>query len=300
MRPLRHLLATLAVLVGLVLAGPAIVSVWVHHDLLDTARFTATVEPLAGQPGVQDAVAGAATRAVDSYLGGPAPGEPGSPAPVVNTAAEQLVTGRRFPAVWTAVTAAAHRQVVTQLRAGARPAAATIELAPVLAALPGLPAAALASPGVLSAVPSSVTVGLGPSARMVADTLRRADLAAAWLPWLAGGLLALAVAVSPWWRATSVVAGVGTAAVAAGVWFAAGAAPDAVGGRLVAGGDGPLVRAVTGAVIGPLRQHAVDVGVVALAVAAAAALWAVLARAVRSGRDRGRGRSGRADRPAAG
>lgn len=307
MRALRHLLATVAVLAGLVLAGPAIVSVWVHHDLLDTPRFTATVEPLAADPAVQTAVAGAATRAVDAYLGGPAPDEPGSPAPAVNSAAEQLVTGRQFPAVWSSVTATAHRQLVTQLRAGDRPSAVTLQLAPVLDALPGLGAATLASPGALAAVPSSVTVGLGPSARTVADTLQRADGASGWLPWLAGGLLAVGVAVSPWWRVTLVVAGIGTAAVAGGVWVAAGAARDAAG-RLVAGGDGLLVRSVGGAVTGPLRDHAVDVGEVALAVAVAAALWALLAGAVRSRRDRARGRSEwarsewarSADRPSAG
>ena len=303
MRALRHLLATLAVLAALVLAGPAIVSVWVHHDLLDTPRFTATVEPLAADPAVQDAVAAAATRAIDSYLGGPAPDEPGSPAPTVNTAAEQLVTGRRFPAVWSSVAATTHRQLVTQLRAGARPTAVSLRLTPVLAALPGLDAATLGSPGALAGIPSSVTVPLGPSARTVADTLRRADRASGWLPWLAGGLLAVAVAVSPWWRVTLVVAGIGAAAVAAGTWVAAGAAVDAASGRLVAGGDGPLVRSVARAVTGPLRDHAVDVGAVALAVAAVAALWALLARAVRSRRDRSRASSEwarSADRPAAG
>lgn len=292
MRALRHLLATVAVLAGLVLAGPAIVSVWVHHDLLDTPRFTATVQPLAANPAVQAAVAGAATRAVNAYLGGPAPDEPGSPAPAVNTAARQLVTGRQFPAVWSSVTATTHRQLVTQLRAGDRPGAVTLELAPVLDALPGLGAATLlASPGALGAIPSSVTVGLGPSARTAADTLARADRAAGWLPWLAGGLLAVAVAVSPWWRVTLVVAGMGTAGVAAGVWAAAGAARDAAAGRLVTGGDGPLVRSVAGAVTAPLRDDALLVGEVALAVAAAAAVWAVLARVVRSRRDRTRGRT---------
>lgn len=292
MRALRHLLATVAVLAGLVLAGPAIVSVWVHHDLLDTPRFTSTVEPLAADPAVQLAVARTATRAIDAYLGGPAPDEPGSPAPAVNTAAEQLLTGGQFPAVWSSVTATTHRQLVTRLRAGDRPGAVTLQLAPVLDAIPGLGAATLASPGALAAIPGSVTVGLGPSARTAADTVARADRASGWLPWLAGGLLALAVAVSPWWRVALVVAGTGTAGVAAGVWAGAGAGRDAAAGRLLAGGDGPLVRSVAGAVTGPLRDRAVDVGTVALAVAVAAALWALLARAVRSRRDRTRGRSG--------
>ena len=169
----------------------------------------------------------------------------------------------------------------------------TLQLTPVLAALPGLDAATLGSPGALAAIPSAVTVPLGPSARTVADTLRRADRASGWLPWLAGGLLAVAVAVS----------GIGTAAVAAGVWVAARAAVDAVSGRLVAGGDGPLVRSVARAVTGPLRDDAVHVGAVALAVAAVAGLWAVLARVARSRRDRTRASSQwarSADRPAAG
>lgn len=284
MRALRHLIATLLVLAGLVAVGPALVSVWVHRDVLDTPRFSAAVAPLAGDRAVQAAVADSSTRAIDTYLGGAAPSEPGSPAPLVNPVAEQVVAGPQFPGLWTTVTADAHRQAVAQIRAGGTPTAVTFQLRPVLDAVLTRVVGGTQLPGGLPALTGSVRIPLGSPAGRAADLLRTADDAAGWLPALTGVLLVLAVAVSPWWRATIAVAALGTAAVAGVVWATAGSAPAALVDRLgLAADERVLARAVVDAVAGSLQGLAATTGLVALGVGVVAAGWALL-----SGRRRGR------------
>jgi len=278
MRTLRHLTATLLVLAGLVAVAPSLVSVWVHRDVLDTARFSAAVAPLARDPGVQSAVTDSSTRAIDAYLGGAAPDEPGSPAPLVNPAAAQVVAGPQFPALWTTVTSAAHRQAVAQIRAGGTPTAVTFQLQPVLDAVIARLGNGLQVPGGVPALTGSVRIPLGAPAGRAAEALRAADAAAGWLPVLTGLLFLLAVAVSPWWRATIAVAGLGTAAVAALVWVVGDRAPAALVQQLGVGVDErALARAVAGAVTGSLQAMARDVGLVALGVGVVALGWSALA-----------------------
>ncbi len=288
MRALRHLTATLLFLAGLVAVGPSLVSVWVHRDVLDTPRFSAAVAPLAGERAVQGAVADSTTRAIDAYLGGPAPDEPGSPAPLVNPAAAQVVAGPQFPALWTTVTTAAHGQAVAQVRSGGTPTAVTFQLRPVLDAVLARLAAGQQVPGGIPALTGSVRIPLGADAGRVAGALRTADDASGWLPVLAGVLFLLAVAVSPWWRATLATAALGTAAVAALVWLAGRAGPAALVDRLGVGADeGVLARAVAEAVSGSLRDMSRDVGLVALGIGVVTVGWAALA-ARRRGRSQRR------------
>ena len=293
MRALRHLTATVLVLAGLLAVGPALVSVWVHRDVLDTTRFSAAVAPLSGDRAVQAAVTDSSTRAIDAYLGGPAPNEPGSPARLVNPVAEQVVTGPQFPGLWTAGIAAAHRQAITQLRAGGTPTEVTFQLRPLLDAMVSriVPGGQL-PPGV-PALTGSVQIPLGAQAGRAAAALRTADDVSGWLPALAAVLLGLAVAVSPWRPATLAVGALGTAAVAGLVWLAGRAAPGALVDRLgVAANERVLARAVGVAVTRSLEVLARDVGWVASVVGVVALGWAAVSGSRRRRRRPAPGASG--------
>jgi len=298
-RALRHVAAALLVLAGLVASGPAVIAWWVRADVLDTARFTAAVAPLSTDPAVRTRVADAAIRVLEANLGGPATAD--QPLPAVRRSVRQIVAGPDFPGIWTTTVAATHRETVAAWRAASAggsgvpggpagsgsagsglsrtgPTALRVDLRPVVNAglsrlVPGI--------GSIGSVPmlTMISVPLSPEQSRLLGAVRTADDAAGWLPAVAGALLALAVAVSPWWRATLVVIGLGVAAVGGLLLLASTSAPGLVAGQL-AGSPAAVTlgRSVTETLTGPLTRFGQDIGLGGLALALVAGVWALLAR----------------------
>ncbi|MGW2423442.1 hypothetical protein ACWC0C_30040 [Streptomyces sp. NPDC001709] len=63
-RRLRHLAASVLLVLTLVLAPPAVVAVWVHDTVADNDRYVQTVAPLASAPAVQNALVNRLTNRV--------------------------------------------------------------------------------------------------------------------------------------------------------------------------------------------------------------------------------------------
>ncbi len=64
----RSVVVTVLVVVAALLAPLAVVASWAHDQIGDTDRFLETVEPLATEPSVQNAIAARITREINGYI----------------------------------------------------------------------------------------------------------------------------------------------------------------------------------------------------------------------------------------
>ncbi|MFC8132485.1 hypothetical protein [Streptomyces sp. NPDC057302] len=124
-RPLSAVLLVLAVL----LVPLGALSTWAKYEIQDADRYVATMAPLASDPDVRDAVAGAVTDSVMKELdAGPLQGTVES---FVRDAVRSFTGTKAFKTAWNAANRAAHEAVQQALSDQADGGAVTIDLAPV-------------------------------------------------------------------------------------------------------------------------------------------------------------------------
>ncbi|MFC6065067.1 hypothetical protein [Streptomyces ochraceiscleroticus] len=125
----RTLLATVLLVLGCLLAPPALATGWARAELTDTARYTATTAPLSRDPAVQrnmvTAITDGVMRRVD--LSSLVDAVPPADRPAVRerftrgirefvaTQIRGVVTSRSFPALWSRVNGTTHASLVTAL-----------------------------------------------------------------------------------------------------------------------------------------------------------------------------------------
>ncbi|GAA4032104.1 hypothetical protein [Streptomyces plumbiresistens] len=140
-RIVRKAVSAVLIVLACVLVPVSVLTVWVHDIALDTDRYIETVEPLASDPGIEDAARNRIVQAVDVRVDGKrataelaawmqSQGLPPQAAEAVRGLAPQLdaaVTGTvdkvatrfvesdRFEKVWTSANRAAHSAVVHAL-----------------------------------------------------------------------------------------------------------------------------------------------------------------------------------------
>lgn len=112
----RTVVATVLVLLGCLLAGPAVAAYALTREISYQDRYLAAVTPLADDPVVRDAVAARITDAISKKLG---PGDrelPASVRRVVDTGVRKFVDSNAFRPAWITVNRQAHPQVIAMLR----------------------------------------------------------------------------------------------------------------------------------------------------------------------------------------
>lgn len=124
-RPLSAVLLVLAVL----LVPLGALSTWAKHEIQDADSYVATMAPLASDPAVRDAVAGAVTDSVMKEIDvGPLRGAVES---FVRDAVRSFTETKPFAAAWNAANRAAHDAVQDALGDRSDGGAVTVDLAPV-------------------------------------------------------------------------------------------------------------------------------------------------------------------------
>jgi hypothetical protein len=125
----RILSATLLVL-GSILTPITIHTVWIHHTLLDTDQYVATVGPLASNPDVQNALANRITNTlysksgIDTRLKDALPPRASFAAPVIANALKsfvhnlslRVVQSSKFEQLWKGLNRRVHTRLVDLLR----------------------------------------------------------------------------------------------------------------------------------------------------------------------------------------
>jgi hypothetical protein len=204
---------------GIVCLTLSPVAIWGRNLVLNTDRYVETVQPIAKDPGVQQAIITQVNEQIDSHLdvqglitqalpgrAGTLLGPPLNSAidGLVNTIVTRFVQSSAFLTVWTTVNRAAHQEIVTLLT-GERfkdvsvdsSGRVTLNLGPIIAAVKSrLVAAGL---GVASNIPPISTTlqiaevkGLTSAQKLV----RLLNHVADWLPWIGLALVAGSVALA--------------------------------------------------------------------------------------------------------
>lgn len=126
---LRRLLSAVLLVVAVVLVPLGALSTWAKYEIEDPDRYVATMAPLASDPDVRDAVAGAVTDSVMKEIDvGPLQGTVES---FVRDAVRSFTETRTFKTAWNAANRAAHDAVQDALNDRSDGGAVTIDLAPI-------------------------------------------------------------------------------------------------------------------------------------------------------------------------
>jgi len=166
----RRPIAVALVVVGCLLAPVALVSAYVHTDIMDLEGYVATITPVGDDPAVQKAVADAVAKQVsgaldtDQALPGPLPAELGDLTGPLSGQMEgltrkltlQVVSGSAFRGFWAAANRKAHPVIVNIIESKGSVTASDLvglDMAEVIGNVTDL----LASSGV--ALPKSLTKG---------------------------------------------------------------------------------------------------------------------------------------------
>lgn len=287
---LRTALAVALAAMGVLVMMAAPVAIWARTAVLNTDRFVATVEPLAKDPGIQDAVIAAVNRAVVSRIDLTSRLEEVLPAPVagligpplqrtvvgiIDDRVTQFVRSDAFVRAWSIAATKTHAQLGLVLTGESAVVGVDdsgtiiLDLAPVVERVKDR----LVEAGITAAraIPSTdVTIVVAQVAEVTAaqEAVRLLDRYAAWLPWLGLALLAGGIGVARR-RRRALIAAMG--ALAAGM-AALGAALVVGRGYLVDASPATALppatlESVFDTVVSRLRDELRVIAAVALAVA---------------------------------
>lgn len=109
MRRVRTTFGTILVLLGCLLAAPAVAAYALVGEVTDQQRYLDAVEPLADDPAIQQSVA----AQIDAALGDKVPE---AAQPLVDQSVNSFVTSDEFRQLWLSVNKEAHPEVLAMLR----------------------------------------------------------------------------------------------------------------------------------------------------------------------------------------
>jgi hypothetical protein len=240
----RSVLSAILIVLGCLLAPVALATVWVHNQVSDTDRFTATVDPLIRDPAVQAAlttrvtdtvftyvdVQGLANEAVDALqaqglpprvtdrlhdLTGPLANGVRN---FVHDRVAQLFASDQFARAWNQAIRIAHKQADAVLSGSSSAVTiqgdkVTLDLAPFIdAAKQSLAQAGLTAVNRIPDVHPTVEIADAATLVKAQGYYSTLDKLATWLPWVAIALLALGVYLARRHRRALVATGLGFAA----------------------------------------------------------------------------------------
>jgi hypothetical protein len=205
----RTAFATVLVLLGCLLAGPAVAAYVLVDQITDRDSYLEAVTPLADEPAVQTAVGDQLTTAVNEQV-------PEAARPLVGTSIRNFVASEDFRGTWVELNQEVHPQLLAMLRRDDR-GALEIEGDAIVLDL-GAMAEKLKSRFVAEGVPlaeripeinASVEVVSGPAVRQAIPAFELLETLSTALPIAAIALIVLGVALSARRGTTLVVAGAG-------------------------------------------------------------------------------------------
>lgn len=107
---MRTAIGTILVVLGFLLAAPAVAAFALVGQVTDEQAYLDAVTPLADDPAIQQSVAGQVTQALDEK------GLPESARPLVQKSVDSFVAGPEFKQLWVSVNKEVHPQVLAMLR----------------------------------------------------------------------------------------------------------------------------------------------------------------------------------------
>jgi hypothetical protein len=279
----RNVVATVLVVLGSLLAGPAVAAFTMDQQIADQDRYLRAVTPLAADPVVRRAVTDRISGAINDRFG---PGDHDLPAPVrkvVDAGVAKVVDSDAFRTAWTALNKAAHPRLVAMLRGQSgslriEDDVVLLDLGVVMAEIK----ARLVADGVplaehLPAVDASVRLFSRPAVRRAVPAFSVLEHLGVVLPLTVIALLAAGIVLSTRRRMTLVHAGTGVALAMLLIvlyqWISRG--------QLIATSQSPPLA---GAFYDALTGYLTITLWVVFGVAAAAALAGLLARRTHSAR----------------
>ena len=217
----RSAAAVILIVVGVLCLVVAPLTIWGRNLVLNTDRYVQTMQPVAGNAGVQDAVIKAVDNQVDAYLdvksllidvlppraaqalAGPLQS---AATGLVNTVTTRFVRSDTFQTLWDAVNRAAHQQIDYVLT-GTQPADAavkvndqgkiTLDLSQVVDKVKGqLVAAGLTVAAKVPAVGATIEIADIHGVDQARKAVRRLNSLANWLPWIGLVLVAGGIATA--------------------------------------------------------------------------------------------------------
>lgn len=224
---LRAIAVLLLVCAGVLGAAATPAAIWARNLLVDSDTYVRTVEPLATDPAIQQAVIAAVEGRIAprldlrpliertfpraTFLAAPLQQ---AAVGAVHRAVTELVTSNTFDSLWTGINRTAHRQLAGLLTD--RPVAGgtvvldqerlVLDLAPVVeAAKDRLVAAGLTAAAAIPSAGATLDIAYVPRLAALRDVTSTLDRWADVLPWLALGLLLAAVVVARRRRRTVII-----------------------------------------------------------------------------------------------
>lgn len=195
---MRKFAATLLVILGCVLAIPAVVAFWLDRELTDQSRYLAAVAPLADNPDVKQAVAKRMTEAIVSKVEFRV-----LPESVVSAAVNRVVSSDAFDRIWAEINQAAQPQLVAMLRGETSALriegeAIVLDLAPVAVAVKSeLVASGHQFAASLPAVDASFELYSSQEIALAQKWFKVLEKSSTWLPLVAIGLIIIGIGILP-------------------------------------------------------------------------------------------------------
>lgn len=222
--------ATFFVIIGALLAGPAVVAYAIATDIGDRDQYLEAVGPLADDPEIQGAVADLVRERLTAQLPEPA-------RELVDPRVDALVAGEEFRQAWIGVNEEAHPQLLAMLREEPGPLdlvgdAVVLDLAPLSAQLRDrLVAEGVPLADRIPDLEGSVTLVSRDGVHQVAPIFALLEDFRILLPVIAIVLLAGGIALSARRGSTMIVAGIGLAVMMLALVGARALARDQVATR---------------------------------------------------------------------
>jgi hypothetical protein len=216
----RAVAAFVLIFVGVICLVLAPLTIWGRNLILNTDRYVATLKPIAGNAGVQDAVIAAVDRRVTEnidvtslvqtslpprarVLAGPLQSGLSS---LVNTVTTQFVRSDAFQTLWVVINRTAHEQIDYALTGDLPPGAAVhvdnngqilLDLSSVVTKVKDkLVAAGLTVASQVPAVGTTIEIANVEGLTHARTAVRKLNTLADWLPWVGLGLIAAGAAVA--------------------------------------------------------------------------------------------------------
>lgn len=233
---LRSTLCVVLSVLGVLCLTVAPLAVWSRNLVLNTNRYVATVEPLASNTGLQDALVAAvdshveSNLDVESFLTGvlPSGAAKALAGPIengvsglVNTITTEFVQSDAFHTLWVTMNRAAHEQIVKVLT-GKQPANGVItvtngtvflDLSQIVEQVKArLIEAGLTVASNVPAVGATLEIAQVEGLTKAQSVVRALNTLANWLPWIGLGLLAAAIVAARRRRRVLIASALGLAA----------------------------------------------------------------------------------------
>lgn len=268
--------------VGCLLTVVSLVAVWARNQVLDTDRYLATVTPLAHDPVIQDEVATTVAAAINTRLDARlAPNVATSR--LVERTTREVTRSDAFPALWSALNRAGHRELVAVLtgkdgdQVAVTDGRLTLDLSSVVTAVrERLVNAGLTVIRRLPPITLVVDVADARDIERAQKVVRLLDMSAVILPIVSLGLLVGSVLAARRRRRSIAITAAGLAVTMAAMWLVIGHGASIAVDRVptdVASAD--AVQAYYGHLTSLLRHSVLIVGLAALATSVVAVLAGV-------------------------